>query len=219
MNQRPRVVVVGGGFAGLAATRGLASTPVDVLVIDRHNYHLFQPLLYQVATAGLSPSDIAWPIRSLLRRQANARVVLGTVEGVRPDARTVQVGASDIDYDYLVLATGAQHGYFGHEDWEPHAPGLKTVDDATHIRRRILLAFERAEIESDPERRRAYLTFAIVGAGPTGSTRVPASMRITRAVPGSMRRKSLASTLRASSTIAPASSTPVGPAPTIANVR
>ncbi len=164
----PRVVIVGGGFAGLSAARGLASAPVEVLLIDRHNYHLFQPLLYQVATAGLSPGEIAWPIRSLLRRQRNARVVLGEIVGVDTDARAVRVGESDVSYDYLVLATGARHGYFGHSHWEPHAPGLKTVDDATEIRRRILLAFERAEIEPDPETRRALLTFVIVGGGPTG---------------------------------------------------
>jgi NADH dehydrogenase len=164
----PRVVIVGGGFAGLSAARGLASAPVEVLLIDRHNYHLFQPLLYQVATAGLSPGEIAWPIRSLLRRQRNARVVLGEIVGVDTDARTVRVGESDVSYDYLVLATGARHGYFGHSHWEPHAPGLKTVDDATEIRRRILVAFERAEIEPDPETRRALLTFVIVGGGPTG---------------------------------------------------
>ena len=164
----PRVVIVGGGFAGLSAARGLASAPVEVLLIDRHNYHLFQPLLYQVATAGLSPGEIAWPIRSLLRRQRNARVVLGEIVGVDTDARAVRVGESDVSYDYLVLATGARHGYFGHSHWEPHAPGLKTVDDATEIRRRILVAFERAEIEPDPETRRALLTFVIVGGGPTG---------------------------------------------------
>ncbi len=164
----PRVVIVGGGFAGLAAARGLATAPVDVLLIDRHNYHLFQPLLYQVATAGLSPGEIAWPIRSLLRRQSNARVVLGEIDSVDTDAKLVRVGERDISYDFLVLATGARHAYFGHNDWEPHAPGLKTVDDATEIRRRILLAFEQAEIETDPETQRALLTFVIVGGGPTG---------------------------------------------------
>ncbi len=164
----PRVVIVGGGFAGLAAARGLASATVDVLLIDRHNYHLFQPLLYQVATAGLSPGEIAWPIRSLLRRQSNARVVLGEIDSVDTGAKLVRVGERDISYDFLVLATGARHAYFGHSDWEPHAPGLKTVDDATEIRRRILLAFEQAEIETDPETQRALLTFVIVGGGPTG---------------------------------------------------
>ena len=164
----PRVVIVGGGFAGLRAARGLAKAPVDVLLIDRHNYHLFQPLLYQVATAGLSPGEIAWPIRSLLRRQRNARVELGDVGGVDTDAKTVRVGKRTVGYDYLVLATGARHGYFGHSHWEQHAPGLKTVDDATEIRRRILVAFEHAEIEPDPDRQRALLTFVIVGGGPTG---------------------------------------------------
>jgi len=164
----PRVVIVGGGFAGLSAARGLASAAVEVLLIDRHNYHLFQPLLYQVATAGLSPSEIAWPIRSLFRRQRNARVVLGEISGVDAQARTIRAGDRDVRYDYLVLATGARHAYFGHSDWEPFAPGLKTVDDATEIRRRILVAFENAEIETDPEKQRALLTFVIVGAGPTG---------------------------------------------------
>ena len=120
----PRVVIVGGGFAGLSAARGLAGADVDVLLIDRRNYHLFQPLLYQVATAGLSPGEIAWPIRSLLRRQLNARVVLGTIHGVDPEAKIVRLGDREVSYDYLVLATGARHGYFGHSDWEPFAPGL-----------------------------------------------------------------------------------------------
>ncbi len=182
LSERPRVVIVGGGFAGLAATRGLAKAPVDVLVIDRHNYHLFQPLLYQVATAGLSPGEIAWPIRSLVRQQQNARVVLGQVDGVDTRSRAVKVGARSVDYDYLVLASGARHDYFGRDDWESHAPGLKTVDDATNIRRRILLAFERAEIESDPVQRRAYLTFAIVGAGPTGVELAGAIVELARKV-------------------------------------
>jgi NADH:ubiquinone reductase (H+-translocating) len=164
----PRVVIVGGGFAGLSAARSLAGAAVEVLLIDRHNYHLFQPLLYQVATAGLSPSEIAWPIRSLFRRQRNARVILGEITGVDTHTRSIRVGSSDVSYDYLVLATGARHAYFGHSDWEPYAPGLKTVDDATEIRRRILVAFEKAEIEPDTDKQRALLTFVIVGAGPTG---------------------------------------------------
>ena len=178
----PRVVIVGGGFAGLRAARGLANTLVDVLLIDRHNYHLFQPLLYQVATAGLSPGEIAWPIRSLLRRQRNARVVLGEIDGVDTDAKIVRVDERDISYDYLVLATGARHAYFGHDHWEPHAPGLKTVDDATEIRRRILVAFERAEIEPDPDRQRALQTFVIVGGGPTGVELAGAIIELARKV-------------------------------------
>ena len=178
----PRVVIVGGGFAGLGAARGLANTLVDVLLIDRHNYHLFQPLLYQVATAGLSPGEIAWPIRSLLRRQRNARVVLGEIDGVDTDAKIVRVDERDISYDYLVLATGARHAYFGHDHWEPHAPGLKTVDDATEIRRRILVAFERAEIEPDPDRQRALQTFVIVGGGPTGVELAGAIIELARKV-------------------------------------
>ncbi len=177
---RPRIVIVGGGFAGLRAARGLAKAPVDVLLIDRHNYHLFQPLLYQVATAGLSPGEIAWPIRSLLRRQRNVRVELGDVVGVDTDAKAVRVGERAVRYDYLVLATGARHGYFGHSHWEPHAPGLKTVDDATEIRRRILVAFEHAEIEPDPETRRALLTFVIVGGGPTGVELAGALVELAR---------------------------------------
>ena len=176
----PRVVIVGGGFAGLRAARGLAKAPVDVLLIDHHNYHLFQPLLYQVATAGLSPGEIAWPIRSLLRRQRNVRVELGDVVGVDTDAKAVRVGERTVKYDYLVLATGARHGYFGHSHWEPHAPGLKTVDDATEIRRRILVAFEHAEIEPDPEKRRALLTFVIVGGGPTGVELAGALVELAR---------------------------------------
>lgn len=177
---KPRVVIVGGGFAGLSAARGLARADVDVLLIDRHNYHLFQPLLYQVATAGLSPGEIAWPIRSLLRRQRNARVVLGEVDAIDATRKCVRVADTDVDYDYLVLASGARHAYFGHDDWEPFAPGLKTVDDATEIRRRILVAFERAEIESDEEKRNALLTFVIVGAGPTGVELAGAIVELAR---------------------------------------
>ena len=164
----PHVVVVGAGFGGLACARQLASVPVRVTIIDRHNYHLFQPLLYQVATTALSPGDIATPIRSLFRDQFNARVVLGTVTGVDAQARRVQLSDRSINYDYLVLATGAQHSYFGRDDWSTYAPGLKTVDHATEMRRRVLYAFERAELAQSDEERRAWLTFLIVGAGPTG---------------------------------------------------
>jgi NADH dehydrogenase/putative oxidoreductase len=164
----PRVVIVGGGFAGVAAARGLAGAACRVTLIDRRNHHLFQPLLYQVATAGLSPADIATPIRSLFRQQPNVHVRLGHVDGVRPDVKQALLGDERIDYDYLVLATGAQHSYFGRNDWAALAPGLKTIEDATEIRRRLLTAFERAEIAADPSERAAWLTFVIVGGGPTG---------------------------------------------------
>lgn len=165
---RPRVVIVGAGFGGLSAARGLARAPVDVIVIDRHNYHLFQPLLYQVATAALSPADIAAPIRGILRRQRNASVLLGRVIGVDTAAHEVILEDRRIAYDYLVLATGARHAYFGNDAWEAFAPGLKKIDDATDIRRRILLAFERAETSLDPAERRRLLTLAVIGGGPTG---------------------------------------------------
>ena len=164
-----RVVIVGGGFGGLWATRALARAPVQVLLLDRCNHHLFQPLLYQVATAGLSAPDIAAPLRHILRRQRNVEVRLAEVVAVEPAARRVRLAGGDaLEYDYLVLASGATHAYFGHDDWAPHAPGLKTLDDALHIRRRLLLAFERAEASDDPQARAAWLHFAIVGAGPTG---------------------------------------------------
>jgi NADH dehydrogenase len=154
--RRPRVVIVGGGFAGLQAARGLARLPVDVTLVDRRNHHLFQPLLYQVALAVLSPADIAQPIRSILRRQSNAVVLMDEVVGIDVRARQVSLGSgARLDYDYLVLATGATHSYFGHGEWEPLAPGLKTIEDATEIRRRVLLAFE-------------LLNFVVIGAGPTG---------------------------------------------------
>jgi NADH dehydrogenase len=165
---RPRVVVVGAGFGGLSATLGLAKASVDVTLIDRRNYHLFQPLLYQVATAGLSPADIAYPIRSIVRRYPNVAVMLGKVTGVDLPGRAVLIGERRVPYDYLVLATGARHAYFGHDEWEPYAPGLKKIDDATEIRRRVLLAFERAEATQDEAERRRLLTFVIVGGGPTG---------------------------------------------------
>ena len=163
-----RVVIVGAGFGGLYAARALARAPVDVTVVDRTNHHVFQPLLYQVATASLSPSQIAYPIRGVLRRQANTRVLLAEVTAVDPAARTLALRDGELDYDFLILAAGARHSYFGHPEWEPLAPGLKTLDDALRIRGRILLAFERAERENDPARRRALLTFVVVGGGPTG---------------------------------------------------
>jgi len=164
----PRIVIVGAGFGGLFAARALGRVDADITIIDRHNYHLFQPLLYQVATAGLPPSDVAWPIRSILRRQRNATVLLGEVEAVDRARRIVRLADRDIPFDYLVLATGSTHSYFGRDEWQAVAPGLKSIDDATAIRGRILRAFESAEMAVDPERRRRLLTFVIVGAGPTG---------------------------------------------------
>ncbi|MDZ4869962.1 MAG: NAD(P)/FAD-dependent oxidoreductase [Alphaproteobacteria bacterium] len=165
----PRVVIVGAGFGGLAAAKALARAPVDLTVIDRCNYHLFQPLLYQVATASLSPGEIAQPIRSILRGQRNARVVLDEVTSVDGARKAVRLSGGDsVPYDYLLIATGARHSYFGKDQWEAVAPGIKTVDDATRLRAKILLAFEHAEGETDPAKREALLTFVIVGGGPTG---------------------------------------------------
>jgi NADH:ubiquinone reductase (H+-translocating) len=162
------VVLVGAGFGGLYAARALRRAPIDLTVIDRRNFHLFQPLLYQVATGGLSPGEIASPVRHVLSRQRNARVWMAEVRDVDVDRRRVCLDGAEAPYDTLILAAGAHHHYFGHDEWEPLAPGLKTVEDATEIRRRILLAFERAEREPDAAERHAWLTFAIVGAGPTG---------------------------------------------------
>jgi NADH:ubiquinone reductase (H+-translocating) len=163
-----RVVVVGGGFGGLQAVRGLRRAPVEVTLVDRRNFHLFQPLLYQVATGALASGEIASPLRAILKRQRNARVVLGEVEGFDLDARRVLLGSSALAYDTLVVAAGAGHSYFGRDDWRPLAPGLKSLEDAADIRARVLGAFEAAEVEPDPERRREWLTFVVVGGGPTG---------------------------------------------------
>jgi NADH dehydrogenase len=175
------VVIVGGGFAGLYAARELRTAPVRVTVIDRRNFHLFQPLLYQVATASLSPADIASPIRTILRSQRNTQVWMGEVVDVDVDAREVRLeDGTAAHYDYLLLATGSTHAYFGHDEWAQDAPGLKTVDDATEMRRRFLLAFESAEREADAEAQRRLLTFVIVGAGPTGVELAGAMAEIAR---------------------------------------
>jgi len=164
-----RVVIVGAGFGGLETAHRLAGAPVSITLIDRRNHHLFQPLLYQVATASLATSEIAWPIRYLLRNRPDVTTLYATVTGVDAQGRRVLLDDGDgLPYDTLILATGAFHAYFGHDEWEPFAPGLKTLEDATTLRRRILVAFERAERETDPQRRAALLTFVIIGAGPTG---------------------------------------------------
>ncbi|MGE0133802.1 MAG: NAD(P)/FAD-dependent oxidoreductase [Dehalococcoidia bacterium] len=177
--ERPHIVVVGGGFAGLAVVRGLARAPVRITLVDRSNHHLFQPLLYQVATGSLSPANVAAPLRGLLRRQRNVRVLLAEVDGIDPDARIIRTEDADIAYDMLVLATGARHDYFG-QQWADLAPGLKTIADATEIRRRILTAFERAEVIGDELQARDWLTFAVVGGGPTGVELAGALAEIAR---------------------------------------
>jgi len=164
----PRVFIIGGGFAGLAAAKALAHSAAEVTLIDRRNYHVFQPLLYQVATAALSPADISAPIRTVLRKQRNCQVVLGEVSGIDIARKHVEFDNGFVRYHYLILASGATHAYFGHDQWEPIAPGLKGIEDAIDLRRRILLAFESAEYEGSEEARRAVLTFGIVGGGPTG---------------------------------------------------
>ena len=171
---------MGGGFGGLAAARGLARAPVDVTLVDRTNHHLFQPLLYQVATAGLSPAEIAYPIRRILRRQRNARVLLGEAVAIDLSARRVRLADGEVGYDHLILAAGASHSYFGKDEWEAHAPGLKTLEDALEIRRRALVAFEAAEREESAEARRQWLTFVVVGGGPTGVEMAGAFAEIAR---------------------------------------
>ena len=163
-----RVVIIGGGFGGLYAARRFKGGAVEVTLVDRQNYHLFQPLLYQVATAGLSPGDIATPIRSLVARQSNVRVRMGEVVGIDLTRKRVQLADGELEYDFVIIAAGVSHAYFGHEEWERFAPGLKTLDDALEMRRRVLSAFEAAENEDDEKRRANYLTFVVVGGGPTG---------------------------------------------------
>lgn len=178
--QKPRVVIVGGGFGGLEAAKKLIHEPVHVTVIDRTNYHLFQPLLYQVATAALSPADIAAPIRAVLSECENVTVVLAEVQSIDVNAKKVKSVDGEVDYDYLILATGARHSYFGHPEWEKLAPGLKSLEDAVEIRRRILMAFEYAEKISDEPARKAAMTFVIIGGGPTGVEMAGAIAEIAR---------------------------------------
>jgi len=174
------VAIVGGGFGGLYAARALANTPVRVTLLDRRNYHVFQPLLYQVASAALSPGDIASPIRWILRHQKNVEVLLASVARVEPERRTLILTDGEVSYDFLILATGATHAYFGHDEWEVTAPGLKTLEDALEIRRRVLLAYERAERETDPAKRAVLLTFVVIGGGPTGVELAGALAEISR---------------------------------------
>lgn len=167
--ERPHVVIIGGGFGGLQAARGLRKAPVEITLIDRRNFHLFQPLLYQVATGGLGPAEIATPLRALFKHQPNIRVLNAEVVDINPPQRTVHLHDGEtVSYDYLIVAAGASYHYFGHDEWAPYAPGLKTIEDAQEIRRRVLLALEHAERETDPQRQQAWLTFVIVGGGPTG---------------------------------------------------
>ena len=176
----PRVVILGGGFAGLYAARVLDDAAVAVTLVDRKNHHLFQPMLYQVATAALNPADIAAPIRSILSGQRNCRVLLAEAKRVDLEASAVITDAQPIPFDYLIIATGASHSYFGHDDWAARAPGLKTIEDALDIRRRVFLAYESAEREIDPEQRRAFMTFVVIGAGPTGVEMAGALAEISR---------------------------------------
>ncbi len=178
--QLPRVVIVGAGFGGLSAAKALGDREVQVTVLDRENHHLFQPLLYQVATAGLSPANIAQPVRSILRNKENFEILMAEVTGFDVGKKLVLAGTRSFPYDYLIVATGARHSYFGHPEWEKHAPGLKTLDDALDIRRRLLMAFEKAEAEKDPLERERLLTFVIVGAGPTGVEMAGAISEIAR---------------------------------------
>lgn len=181
MAQRePQVVIIGAGFGGLQTAETLRRVPVDITVIDRHNYHCFQPLLYQVATAALSPAEIAWPIRHILRQQKNATVFMAEVTGIDAPGRVVTTQAGQFPFDFLVVATGAADSYFGHDDWAVFAPGLKSIEDATRIRRRILSAFELAELTDDESKRRQFLTFVIVGGGPTGVEMAGAIAEIAR---------------------------------------
>ena len=181
MPERPaRVVIVGAGFGGLEAAKTLRRAPADVIVVDRQNHHCFQPLLYQVATAALSPADVAWPTRHILRDQRNATVLMEEVSGIDMQQKLLRTNFGDIAYDYLVIATGATHAYFGHDEWAAFAPGLKRIEDATRIRRSILIAFEQAELITDADERRRLLTFVIVGGGATGVEMAGAIAEVAR---------------------------------------
>ena len=178
--RRPQVVIIGGGFGGLSAAKAFAHAPVEVLLIDRRNHHVFSPLLYQVATAGLSPGDISSPIRWILRRQRNLRVWLAEAKGIDAERRVVRLSDGEAAYDFVIVAAGSTHAYFGHDEWRPHAPGLKTLEDALDIRRRVLLSFELAEREPDRAAQRRLLTFVVVGGGPTGVELAGALAEISR---------------------------------------
>ncbi|MGH6663827.1 MAG: NAD(P)/FAD-dependent oxidoreductase, partial [Pseudolabrys sp.] len=177
---KAKVVIVGAGFGGLEAAKALRRADADVTVIDRQNHHCFQPLLYQVATAALSPADIAWPIRHILRTQNNATVLMEEVSGVDTQKERLRTDVGELPYDYLVIATGAMHSYFGHDDWSDYAPGLKRIEDATRIRRSILIAFERAEVTPDHDQQRRLLTFVIIGGGATGVEMAGAIAEVAR---------------------------------------
>jgi NADH dehydrogenase len=177
---KPKIVIIGAGFGGLEAARALRKADAEITVIDRHNHHTFQPLLYQVATAVISPADIAWPVRSILRKQNNAGVMLGTIQSIDTKARRVRADTVELSYDYLVIATGVTHSYFGHDEWQAAAPGLKTLTDATKIRSRVLLSFERAELAKSEADRKRLLTFVIIGGGPTGVEMAGAIAEIAR---------------------------------------
>lgn len=179
-SELPRVLIIGAGFGGLECARALKSAPVSVTVLDRHNHHTFQPLLYQVATAVISPADIAWPVRSILRRQQNAEVLMCAIKSIDTKARIVHATRHDLPYDYLVIATGVTHSYFGHDDWQAYAPGLKSLTDATKIRSRVLISFERAETADTGADRKRLLTFIVIGGGPTGVEMAGAIAEIAR---------------------------------------
>jgi NADH:ubiquinone reductase (H+-translocating) len=177
---QPKVIIIGAGFGGLEAAKTLSSAPVEIIVIDRQNYHCFQPLLYQVATAALSPADVAWPIRHIMRQQKNATVLMAEVTGIDAERRIVTTRAGPFSFDFLVIATGARNSYFGHDQWAEVAPGLKRIEDATRIRRRILSAFEEAELARDETERKRLLTFVIIGGGPTGVEMAGAIAEVAR---------------------------------------